>query len=110
MLSQLPIDSAGNVVQKFSPSGGPQTITVNGSAGAATLSAAINTTWFRVNCTVDTFFIFTVAGSVTAGTGMFLKAGVDYDLKMIAPNTKISVLAVGVTAGVCYLTELGGTA
>jgi hypothetical protein len=85
----------------------PQTLTVNASGGAAVLSAAIGARFVRLQPTVDTFFLFTIAGDVTAGTGHFIAAGQCYDLPVDAGQTKVSVLGAGASAGTCYLSELG---
>ena len=107
MQSTLPKDSNGAIVQQFSPHGTPQTLTVNASVGAATLSAAVNSRWVRLTCTQPTFALSTVSTAVTAGTGHYLAANVPYDIEMEPSATKISVLGATASAGTCYLSELG---
>lgn len=104
--STLPKDSNGAVVQNFTAGGTPQTLTVNASGGSATLSAAVNTSFVRLTCTQPTFYICTVAGAVTAGTGHYLAANIPYIIQMDGNTTKISVLGATASAGVCYLSEL----
>ncbi len=106
-MSIMKLDANGFPTQLLGANA-PQTITVNGSAGAATASAIITSDIVRVNATVDTFIMFSVPGTaVTASTGHFLKAGVQYDIPLPQGGMKASVLAVGVTAGTMYLSELG---
>ena len=83
----------------------PQTITVNGSAGAAVLSGVLSGDFIRLTPTVDMFVLFTTTGTVTAATGHFLASYQVYDLPR-GTNTKVSLLAVGTSAGTCYLSEL----
>jgi hypothetical protein len=85
----------------------PQTVTLNGSAGAATLSAAIAKNVIRISATQPAFYMFTVAGAVTATTGHYLPANVWKDVPVTDAGTKISVLGATATAGVVYLSELG---
>ena len=110
MLSTLPKDSNGAIVQRFSPGAASQRIVINGVAGAATKSAAIGAKFIRLHCTVDTLFLFTTAtgSDVTASTGHFLPAGMTHDIQMLPGATHISVLSAwsGI-GGTCYLSELG---
>lgn len=100
-------DSNAEVIQDAWALSAPQVITVNGSAGAATLSAAITNRVIRVTATVDTFLISTVAGTVTSTTGHFIPAAKPTVITLTGSDTKISVLAVSTTAGTMYLSELG---
>ena len=84
----------------------PQTITVNASGGAATLSAAISRNVVRLTATVPTFLLFTTAGAVTSTTGHYLPANLPMPFVVTGGATKVSVLGVS-GAGVCYLSELG---
>ena len=99
-------DSNNETVQLM-PYGAPQTVSFNGSAGAATLSAALSRDVVRLNPTVDCFVMSTVAGSVTAATGHFIAAYSSTDFPLVAGDTKISMLAVGTAGGTMYLSELG---
>jgi hypothetical protein len=106
MPSRIARDDNAAIVQLMPRSGTPQTLTVNASGGAATLSAAIESRFVRLHPTVDTWILFTVAGAVTSANGHFCAGGGCYDEPLPAGTTKISVL--GVTgAGTCYLSELG---
>lgn len=106
MPSKISKDSDGAIVQLMGTSA-PQTLSVNGSAGAAVLSSALGARYVRLQPTVDMFYLFTVAGSVTAGTGHFMFAGQCYDLPIDAGQTKVSLLGAGASGGTCYLSELG---
>lgn len=85
----------------------PQVIAVNGSAGAAVLTAAISKGVVRLHPSSDIYILPTVATAVTSSTGHFLAAGGCYDIPIGVSNTKISMLAVGTAAATCYLSELG---
>jgi RecJ-like exonuclease len=105
-MSSLFKDVSNNAVQLMVESA-PQVVAVNGSAGAAVLSAAFTMQAVRVHCSVDMFVLFTVAGAVTATTGHYRVAGACYDMPVPAGTTKLSALAVGTGAGVLYISELG---
>ena len=106
--TMLMMDSHNYPVQLM-PVSAPQTIVVKGIGDVATanLSAAITKNAIRVTSTVDTWLTFTVTDLVTAATGHFLLASSVYDFPMPLGQTKISVVAVGATAGTLYLSELG---
>ena len=106
MQTLLTRDSNNETVQLMCLSN-PQTISFNGSAGAAVLSAAFLRDVIRVQPTVDVFILDTVAGAVTAGTGHFLAGGACYDIPMTPGATKLSFLAVGAAGGTAFLSELG---
>jgi hypothetical protein len=53
------------------------------------------------------YVMFTSIGSVTPSTGHFIWGGQTTDLPRPYNMPKVSVLAVGVSAGVLYLSELG---
>ena len=107
MPSLLAKDSNAVVVQLFTPTGTPQTITVDVAGGTAALSAAISTPFVRLQPTVGRVYLCTIAGAVTAGTGHYLAAGGCYDIQRLPGTTKISFLGTTATAGTCYLSELG---
>ena len=107
MPSRIARDDNAVPVQLMPRSGTPQTVSVNGSAGAAVLSAAIESRFIRLQPTVDMFFLFTTAGAVTAGTGHFMFGGNCYDEPLPPGTSKVSLLGATTSAGTCYISELG---
>lgn len=107
-MSRLMNDENFNSVPLMVESAPQNAITVNGSAGAAVLTGAISKSVVRIHCTVDMYVMFTVAGAVTPSIGHFRAASpASYDMPVPAGMTKLSALAVGTTAGLLYLSELG---
>lgn len=91
---------------EFMDLGAMQTVTLNGSAGAAVLSAAITSNFIRLTSTQPAFIMFTVSGDVTSTTGHYIAANIPYDLPRTGINTKVSVLGATATAGVIYISNL----
>jgi expansin (peptidoglycan-binding protein) len=101
------LDASNNVVGGSFLFSAPQTLTLTGSAGAATLSAAITKDLVRITSTQPAMIRFTVSTAVTAGTGHYLTANVPHILPKGDGNTKVSILGATTTAGTLYLSELG---
>lgn len=87
----------------------PQTIVIKAIADVATanLSAALTKPNVRLIPSVDSWFVFTNTDLVTAATGHMILAGQAWDFTRVPGTTKISIVAVGSTAGTLYLSELG---
>lgn len=110
-MSKIATDINGHDVPLMVLSAPQNNIAVNGSAGAAVLSAALTRRFVRVTPISDVYCLPTAAtvaaGSVSASTGHYLIGGIPTDIHMPLNTDKLAFLAVSTIATTVSISEMG---